>query len=64
MEIVRFRGRTALTRELEFVGIRIGVHTGPVIAGGGGIDKFAFDVWGETVNYRFAHGELRARRPY
>jgi adenylate cyclase len=31
--------------------IRIGVHVGPVIAGVVGIDKFAFDVWGETVNY-------------
>jgi class 3 adenylate cyclase len=31
--------------------IRIGVHTGPVFAGVVGIKKFAFDVWGETVNY-------------
>ena len=31
--------------------IRIGIHTGPVIAGVVGIRKFAFDVWGPTVNY-------------
>jgi class 3 adenylate cyclase len=31
-------------------GIRIGVHTGPVIAGVVGIRKFAFDIWGEAVN--------------
>ncbi len=31
--------------------IRIGIHTGPVIAGVVGIDKFAFDVWGDTVNF-------------
>lgn len=31
--------------------IRIGVHTGPVIAGVVGIRKFAFDIWGETVNF-------------
>jgi len=31
--------------------IRVGLHTGPVIAGVVGIEKFAFDVWGETVNY-------------
>jgi adenylate cyclase len=31
-------------------GIRIGVHTGPVIAGVVGIRKFAFDIWGESVN--------------
>jgi class 3 adenylate cyclase len=30
--------------------LRIGMHTGPVIAGVVGIHKFAFDVWGETVN--------------
>ncbi len=32
-------------------GIRIGIHTGPVAAGVVGIDKFAFDVWGDTVNF-------------
>ncbi len=31
-------------------GIRIGIHTGPVIAGVVGIKKFAFDIWGESVN--------------
>jgi adenylate cyclase len=30
--------------------VRIGVHTGPVVAGVVGIQKFAFDIWGETVN--------------
>ncbi len=30
--------------------IRVGVHTGPVIAGVVGIHKFAFDIWGDTVN--------------
>ncbi len=30
--------------------IRIGVHTGPVIAGIVGIKKFAYDIWGDTVN--------------
>lgn len=31
--------------------IRIGIHTGPVAAGVVGINKFAFDVWGDTVNF-------------
>ncbi|MBI3597711.1 MAG: HAMP domain-containing protein [Nitrospirae bacterium] len=31
--------------------VRIGIHTGPVIAGVVGIQKFAFDIWGESVNY-------------
>jgi adenylate cyclase len=31
--------------------MRVGLHTGPVIAGVVGIKKFAFDVWGSTVNF-------------
>jgi class 3 adenylate cyclase len=31
--------------------VRIGIHTGPVIAGVVGTRKFAFDIWGDTVNY-------------
>jgi class 3 adenylate cyclase len=30
--------------------IRIGIHTGPVVAGVVGEDKFAYDIWGDTVN--------------
>lgn len=30
--------------------IRIGIHTGPVVAGVVGSTKMAFDIWGETVN--------------
>lgn len=30
--------------------VRVGIHTGPVIAGVVGIKKFAFDIWGESVN--------------
>lgn len=32
-------------------GVRVGIHTGPVVAGVVGIDKFAFDIWGDSVNY-------------
>ena len=30
--------------------IRIGLHTGPLVAGIIGAQKFAYDVWGDTVN--------------
>ena len=33
-----------------FFDIRIGIHTGPLVAGIVGAKKFAFDIWGDTVN--------------
>lgn len=31
-------------------GIRIGIHTGPIVAGVVGKHKFAYDIWGDAVN--------------
>ena len=33
-----------------FFEIRIGINTGPVVAGIVGLNKFAYDIWGDTVN--------------
>lgn len=33
-----------------FFELRLGIHTGPVVAGIVGIKKFAYDIWGDTVN--------------
>jgi class 3 adenylate cyclase len=33
-----------------FFEARIGIHTGPVVAGVVGVKKFAYDIWGDTVN--------------
>ena len=39
-----------LNYQYKAIRVRIGISTGPVIAGVIGYKKFAFDIWGETVN--------------
>jgi class 3 adenylate cyclase len=53
LEIRNFMLREKQQREARgqaFFEIRIGIHTGPVVAGIVGIKKFAYDIWGDTVN--------------
>ncbi len=35
---------------LPYFQARIGIHTGPLVAGIVGLNKFAYDIWGDTVN--------------
>ncbi|MBE9067147.1 adenylate/guanylate cyclase domain-containing protein [Leptolyngbya cf. ectocarpi LEGE 11479] len=38
------------TQTNQTIALRIGIHTGPVVAGVIGLKKFAYDLWGDTVN--------------
>ena len=38
------------TNKLPFFDVRIGINSGSVVAGIVGVKKFAFDIWGDTVN--------------
>lgn len=39
-----------LAKNLPYFEARIGIHVGPIIAGVVGLKKFAYDIWGDTVN--------------
>lgn len=47
IETLRTKRQTEGRHVFDF---RIGIHTGPVVAGIVGIKKFAYDIWGDTVN--------------
>jgi class 3 adenylate cyclase len=39
-----------MSQGLPYFEARVGIHTGPVVAGVVGEKKFAYDIWGDTVN--------------
>jgi len=51
-EIIKFVNevKTADNQPLLLFDIRIGINTGPVVAGVVGNKKFAYDIWGDSVN--------------
>ena len=53
LEIQAFLKAVAIERKeknLPYFEARIGIHTGAVVAGIVGIKKFAYDIWGDSVN--------------
>ena len=46
VEHEKAQGTVAILRE----GVRIGLHSGPLLAGVIGQKKFCYDIWGDTVN--------------
>ncbi len=53
LEIQRFMMELAEKKKAQhrpFWQLRLGIHTGPLVAGVIGREKFAYDVWGDTVN--------------
>lgn len=47
--LMNWRLEKAAKKEIFFEA-RLGIHTGPIIAGVVGSKKFAYDIWGDTVN--------------
>lgn len=53
LEIQSFMNQMQQIKEAQGVPywtLRLGIHTGPLVAGVVGTRKFAYDVWGDTVN--------------
>lgn len=49
-EFIRQRKAEQIKRNDPFFEMRVGIHTGPVVAGIVGVKKFQYDIWGDTVN--------------
>lgn len=53
LEMVKFiedNKNERIAKGQPYFELRCGIHTGPVVAGIVGIKKFAYDIWGDTVN--------------
>ena len=49
-QFIKEFGAANKIQNLPVFEIRIGIHTGPLVAGVVGLKKFAYDIWGDAVN--------------
>lgn len=49
-QLIKAYKQDRIARQSPYFEARIGIHSGPVIAGVVGSKKFAYDIWGDTVN--------------
>ena len=49
-QFIKGFGQSLKIQNLPDIQIRVGIHTGPLVAGVVGNRKFAYDIWGDTVN--------------
>lgn len=49
-KFMRLKKKERENNHLPFWELRLGIHTGSVVAGVVGTKKFAYDIWGDSVN--------------
>lgn len=50
IDFIERNKKERMKKNQPYFELRVGVHTGPVVAGIVGIKKFAYDIWGDAVN--------------
>jgi class 3 adenylate cyclase/CheY-like chemotaxis protein len=50
-DFIAARRNKRMSADSRYWDVRVGMHCGPLIAGVVGLHKFAYDVWGDTVNF-------------